>query len=105
MEWNLKITEQDSFDILKKFEAIFESYWNDSEFISYNGTEEYKRRLQRLLRKEQKDSDNDLNFTFDIRPYAYQKEILEKLQVERKIFNRNRNLVIAAIGVGKTVNL
>ena len=40
-----------------------------------------------------------------IRPYAYQKEILEKLQVERKIFNRNRNLVIAAIGVGKTVNL
>lgn len=30
LEWNLKITEQDSFDIIKKFEAIFESYWNDS---------------------------------------------------------------------------
>lgn len=29
-----------------------------------------------------------------IRPYAYQKEILEKLQVERKIFNKNRNLDI-----------
>lgn len=76
---------------------------NDSEFVSYNGTEEDKRRLQRSLRKEQKDSDNDLNFTFDIRPYAYQKEILEKLQVERKIFNKNRNLVISATGVGKTV--
>lgn len=103
LEWNLKITEQDSFDIIKKFEATFESYWNDSEFVSYNGTEEDKRRLQRSLRKEQKDSDNDLKFTFDIRPYAYQKEILEKLQVERKIFNKNRNLVIAATGVGKTV--
>ena len=103
LEWNLKITEQDSFDIIKKFEATFESYWNDSEFVSYNGTEEDKRRLQRSLRKEQKDSDNDLSFTFDIRPYAYQKEILEKLQVERKIFNKNRNLVIAATGVGKTV--
>lgn len=103
LEWNLKITEQDSFDIIKKFEATFESYWNDSEFVSYNGTEEDKRRLQRSLRKEQKDTDNDLNFTFDIRPYAYQKEILEKLQVERKIFNKNRNLVIAATGVGKTV--
>ena len=103
LEWNLKITEQDSFDIIKKFEATFESYWNDSEFVSYNGTEEDKRRLQISLRKEQKDSDNDLNFTFDIRPYAYQKEILEKLQVERKIFNKNRNLVIAATGVGKTV--
>ena len=103
LEWNLKITEQDSFDIIKKFEATFESYWNDSEFVSYNGTEEDKRRLQISLRKEQKDSNNDLNFTFDIRPYAYQKEILEKLQVERKIFNKNRNLVIAATGVGKTV--
>ena len=103
LEWNLKITEQDSFDIIKKFEATFESYWNDSEFVSYNGTEEDKSRLQISLRKEQKDSNNDLNFTFDIRPYAYQKEILEKLQVERKIFNKNRNLVIAATGVGKTV--
>lgn len=29
LEWNIKITEQDSFDIIKKFEATFESYWND----------------------------------------------------------------------------
>ena len=28
LEWNLKVTEQDSFDIIKKFEATFESYWN-----------------------------------------------------------------------------
>ncbi|WP_195245171.1 DEAD/DEAH box helicase [Clostridium celatum] len=103
LEWNLKITEQDSFDIIKKFEATFESYWNDLEFVSYNGTEEDKKRLQASLRKEQKDSDNELNFSFDIRPYAYQKEILEKLKVERKIFNKNKNLVIAATGVGKTV--
>ena len=103
LEWNLKITEQDSFDIIKKFEATFESYWNDLEFVSYNGTEEDKKRLQVSLRKEQKDSDNELNFSFDIRPYAYQKEILEKLKVERKIFNKNKNLVIAATGVGKTV--
>ena len=30
LEWNLKITEQDYFDIIKKFEATFESYWNNS---------------------------------------------------------------------------
>ena len=29
LEWNLKVTEQDSFDIVRKFEATFESYWND----------------------------------------------------------------------------
>lgn len=40
---------------------------------------------------------------FDIKPYHYQKEILEKLQVEREVFGRMKNLLIAATGVGKTV--
>ena len=103
LEWNIKITEQDSFDIVRKFEATFESYWNDAEFISYKGSDEDKIRLKRSLRNELKTEENDFNFTFDIRPYSYQKEILDKLKVEREIFNKNRNLVIAATGVGKTV--
>lgn len=32
LEWNIKVTEKDSFDIVRKFEATFESYWNDGEF-------------------------------------------------------------------------
>ena len=36
LEWNMKVTEKDSFDIVKKFEATFESYWNDREFISFH---------------------------------------------------------------------
>lgn len=104
LEWNIKVTEQDSFDIVKKFEATFESYWNDSEFVAFNGTTEDAARLNRSLKKEYKGKDNDeLNLTLDIRPYSYQKEILEQLQVERKLYNKNRNLVIAATGVGKTV--
>lgn len=102
LEWNLKITEQDSFDVIKKFEATFESYWNDKEFISYLGTEEDKARLKRSLKKETASND-EFNFSFDIRPYSYQQEILDKLKVEREIFKKNRNLVIAATGVGKTV--
>ena len=39
----------------------------------------------------------------DIEPYFYQKEMLENLQVEREVFGRNKNLLIAATGVGKTV--
>lgn len=105
LEWNIKITEQDSFDIVKKFEATFESYWNDPEFISYSGSEDDIRRLKKSLKNERIDDtqEGEFNFTFDIRPFSYQKEILEKLQVERKLFNKNRNLVIAATGVGKTV--
>lgn len=103
LEWNIKITEQDSFDIIKKFEATFESYWNDGEFVAYLGTDEDRNILKRSLNKEKKIDDEELNFSFDIRPYAYQKEILDKLRVEREIFNKNKNLVIAATGVGKTV--
>lgn len=103
LEWNIKITEQDSFDIIKKFEATFESYWNDGEFVSYLGTEEDKNILKRSLNKEKRVDEEELNFSFDIKPYAYQKEILDKLRVEREIFNKNKNLVIAATGVGKTV--
>ena len=32
LEWNIKVTEKDLFDILKKFEATFETYWNDNGF-------------------------------------------------------------------------
>nr|WP_182629429.1 DEAD/DEAH box helicase family protein [Clostridium chromiireducens] len=32
-----------------------------------------------------------------------QKEILEKLKVERELFKKYKNLIVAATGVGKTV--
>lgn len=103
LEWNIKVTERDSFDIIKKFEATFESYWNDSEFISYLGTDSDKEVLSKSLMKEKYVDEAEFNFVFDIKPYSYQKEILEKLKVEREIFNKYKNLIIAATGVGKTV--
>ena len=103
LEWNLKITEQDSFDVIKKFEATFESYWNDKEFVFYCDNEEDKLRLKKSLKRETSFNDDELNFSFDIRPYSYQQEILDKLRVEREIFKKYKNLVIAATGVGKTV--
>ncbi|MDW5300721.1 MAG: phospholipase D-like domain-containing protein [Sedimentibacter sp.] len=36
LEWNLKISEYTSKDMIKKFNAIFESYWNDNEFYTFN---------------------------------------------------------------------
>ena len=36
LEWNIKVTEKDSLDIISKFEATFESYWNDNEFITFS---------------------------------------------------------------------
>jgi len=45
---------------------------------------------------------NDLVF-FDIQPWPHQREILERLHVERYRHARWKNLVVAATGTGKTV--
>lgn len=104
LEWNMKVTEKDSFDIIRKFEATFDSYWNDNEFKSFNPNEEMdKDQLRHALSKNKKQDQQDLSFRFDIQPFHYQKEILEKLQVEREVFGRMKNLLVAATGVGKTV--
>lgn len=104
LEWNIKVTEKDSFDVVKKFEATFESYWNDKEFYSFDGkSEKDKEKLNRALKKKNKEDENNIFFAFDIQPYNYQKEMLEKLRVEREVFGRHKNLLVAATGVGKTV--
>lgn len=102
LEWNVKMSEKESFDIITKINATFETYWNDAIFETYDNSEESKVRLYNALKKN-KANDNDMSFEFDIKPYAYQKEILENLQAEREVFGRYRNLVVAATGVGKTV--
>ena len=102
LEWNLKVTEKDSFDIVRKFEATFESYWNDAEFMPYKGTQQDAEQLRSALKKEYQGEDSQA-YMMDIRPYAYQKEILASLEAERKIHGHFKNLVIAATGVGKTI--
>ena len=100
LEWNVKITEQDSYDIIRKINETFETYWNDPEFVAYKP--ESRERLQRALSRERK-SDRDIRLVFDIQPYYYQKEILDQLKVEREVHNNHKNLIVAATGTGKTV--
>ena len=102
LEWNVKLSEKESFEIITKINATFETYWNDPIFETFDNSEESRRVLKSALNKSKK-AENDMTFEFDIKPYAYQKEILENLDAEREIFGRYRNLVVAATGVGKTV--
>ncbi|WP_066174439.1 DUF3427 domain-containing protein [Bacillus marinisedimentorum] len=103
LEWNLKVTEQDSFDVMMKFNATFESYWNDPEFKFFNGDIERDQEQLKMALKKKNANEQEVHFNFDIQPYYYQKEMLENLQVERDVYGRFRNLLIAATGVGKTV--
>jgi superfamily II DNA or RNA helicase len=103
LEWNLKVTEKDSYDVLQKVFATFESYWNDREFKPFHiDNQEHVDQLRDALNRK-KDSETTFSFNFDISPYDYQKEILDKLAAQRTLHGRFHNLVVAATGVGKTV--
>lgn len=104
LEWNLKVTEKDSYDVLKKIEATFESYWNDREFKPFSAVDkEHVQKLKQALRKKKEQDKESLPFHFDIMPYDYQKEVLEKLEAQRTLYGKTKNLLVAATGVGKTV--
>lgn len=103
LEWNLKISEYTSKDMINKFNATFESYWHDNEFYLFNkNNENDKKKLKiALSQNNNNNTSNDSQFYFDVIPYSYQKEILDKLQAEREVHNRYKNLIVAATGTGK----
>ena len=104
LEWNVKVTEKESFDIVKKFAVSFESYWNDDTFETFDPNDEAcRQKLQEELSKPMYAKNNPRHLQIEIRPYAYQQEILDNLEAEREVYGRYKNLVTAATGVGKTI--
>lgn len=103
LEWNLKITTKEVAHIIDKFQKTFDSYWQSDDFELFDDSIHKEKLIQSLNQgKFGKITDLNLSF-FDIKPFPFQSEILEKLEVERTVHDRNRNLVVAATGTGKTV--
>ena len=104
LEWNLKITSQEIPHIIKKSLSTFDTYWESPDFEYFDGEIESREKLSNAL-QEARGSFNPStpSFYFDIKPHSHQQTILEKLQVERDLHNRYRNLVVAATGTGKTI--
>lgn len=103
LEWNLKITTKEVSHIIDKFQKTFESYWQSDDFELFDDAI-HKDKLIQSLNQGKSSKATDLNISyFDIKPFPFQDEILEKLDVERTVHNRNRNLIVAATGTGKTV--
>lgn len=102
LEWNVKVTSQEISHIIDKFQKTFETYWEDNEFETYQGGVD-RERLSKALRSQKAGGQQGLIIYFDIKPFTFQNEILEKLKTERDIHQRFRNLVVAATGTGKTM--
>jgi superfamily II DNA or RNA helicase len=103
LEWNLKITTKEVSHIIDKFQKTFDSYWQSNDFERYDDNIHSPKLKEQL--KEGKIGKFNIHHSayFDIKPHPYQLEILEKLEVERSVHQRNRNLIVAATGTGKTV--
>jgi superfamily II DNA or RNA helicase len=107
LEWNVRLSAVTNSDILDKFAATFESYWQDPVFESYSAERDGERLSLALARAaggpNKRDDFSGPIALFDIHPYPHQREILESLDVARKRHDRHRNLVVAATGTGKTI--
>lgn len=102
LEWNVKLTTKDMLPTIQKMEATFDSYWNTASFEVYE--DGCRERLERALSTNGKaNPTSEMQFVFDIQPYPYQQEILDRLQAEREVRGYYRNLVVAATGTGKTL--
>ncbi len=103
LEWNLKITTKEVSHIIDKFQKTFDSYWVSDDFEKFDDSI-HKEKLISSLNQGRIGKSTSLNTNFfDVKPFPFQEEILEKLDVERTKHHRNRNLVVAATGTGKTV--
>jgi superfamily II DNA or RNA helicase len=107
LEWNVRLAALETPAMLAKFQDTFDTYWEEGEFEPYAATAEQQARLDHELAVARGDDPaaggSTLPVWFDLRPYAYQREMLDQLAAERSLHNRWHNLVVAATGTGKTV--
>lgn len=102
LEWNIKVTTKDMAPTIQKIAATFDSYWHSTNFEKY--TQDSYEKLKKALKAERYgEQTNSFGFIVDVNPYPYQQEILDRLDAERIIRGRNKNLVVAATGTGKTL--
>ena len=104
LEWNVKLTNKEIPQVLDKAFKTFDTYWQSADFETYEH-EKHGEKLKVALQKGKFSGNQDnINLNvFDIKPYKFQEEILEKLEVERTVHHRYKNLIVAATGTGKTI--
>ncbi|WOQ17363.1 DUF3427 domain-containing protein [Raineyella sp. W15-4] len=106
LEWNVRLSSHATPQLLRKFDATFAHYWNDTSFESYDPDRDAEQLDEALAVAGGKRPASGQVVSvsgLQVRPFPYQEEMLEALETEREVHDRHRNLVVAATGTGKTV--
>ena len=101
LEWNMRVTSVENPHIIKTALATFEMYWNSPNFEDFRigGIEKFNKEIGRNAFRS--DASEFVYQKYSLLPH--QKQILDKLRVEREDRDNYKNLIVAATGTGKTV--
>ncbi|MFD6426522.1 DUF3427 domain-containing protein [Streptomyces sp. NPDC060198] len=106
LEWNVRLSSVATPAVLRKFEATFDAYWSERSFETYDPDRDAQRLDEALSHASgsTEPARNTISLSgLEVRPYPHQRDMLERLEVERMVHDRHRNLLVAATGTGKTV--
>jgi superfamily II DNA or RNA helicase/HKD family nuclease len=95
LEWNVRASQRTNPELVDAFDRAFNTYWADPHFEHFDAA--------RFRVATASTGDETFIATpFDVEPYPFQRQILERLELERHR-GHPHNLVAAATGTGKTV--
>lgn len=95
-EWNVRVSQARNADIIRKFQSVFDSYWENDDFLPFD-----RKEFIRNTRSNKSGPQVYLS-PVEIRPEPFQSRLLELIALARQR-GRHRNLLVSATGTGKTV--
>ena len=96
LEWNVRVSGARNPDVIEKFSAVFESYWESDDFREFDADE------FRELTQTSSGGPRVYLSPVEIHPEPFQARLLELIELSR-LQGHHRNLLVSATGTGKTV--
>jgi superfamily II DNA or RNA helicase len=96
IEWNVRVSAARNPDVVEKIGAVFETYWQSTDFVPYREAEFRKA----VARSRQPDPGVISPIEIELKPF--QDRMVELIEVSREQ-GYHRNLLVSATGTGKTV--
>lgn len=101
LEWNVRLGAKDAPQVIKGLIATFERLWADPQYELFDAKRDIEK-VRKEIAAQSVQEDERTEFFADLVPRPHQVEALEALAFAR-LDGRNRNLIVAATGTGKTL--
>jgi len=96
LEWNVRVSAARNKDVVEKFSAVFDSYWESGDFVPYDADQ------FAAATSARRDESTLILSPLEVRLEPFQERLLEQIEIARRR-GRHRNLLVSATGTGKTV--